>query len=244
MDVCGAAHEGHGDVVKIVLYGKFEIAAVPGGEAWQGHVHAGHIDAFVVAQHAAGNYAAKNVCAGQVFHLQFDQSVVEQDAVADMKVLGQGVIGDGYATFAAGKVPAGQGKAVAGSQSDRPVCKCADTDFRAFGVQNGGYGDPLLPAGRAQLFEHGQMARMAAVGEVEPGGVHAAAQQGAEHGVAAAGRAERADDFCFSHHALMSSFRETGMAGRLCALLSPLLVYPKKYGSARVRRCKNDAGSL
>ena len=61
VDVCGAAHEGHGDVVKIVFYGKFEIAAVPGGEAWQGHVHAGHIDAFVVAQHAAGNYAAKNV---------------------------------------------------------------------------------------------------------------------------------------------------------------------------------------
>lgn len=108
-------------------------------------------------------------------------------------------VGNRHPALVAHDVLGGQGEGVPRLQGDGLGLKALDADFRALGVQNGGH----RPAhGVPDILEHVQplqVLRVAAVGKVEPGRVHAGADEGADHVLTVHRGAQGTDDFCSSH---------------------------------------------
>ena len=108
-------------------------------------------------------------------------------------------VGDRHPAPVSHHVLGGEGKDVAGLQGDGLGVKAPDADFGALGVQNGGHGPAHGVPDGLEHIQPLQMLPVAAVGEVEPGRVHAGADEGADHVLTVHRGAQGADDLCFSH---------------------------------------------
>ena len=198
--VGGPADEGGGDEVKVVLHGEAQVVPVPVGEGGQGDGHAGDVDALVVGEDAASDDGAVDVVAAHLRHLQLHKAVVDEHPAARLQLVAEVDVGDGNTGPVAGHVVGGEGEGRACRQRHRAVREGTDADLRAFGVQNGGHRAAQIVPDALKAGEHGQMRFVSAVGEVEPGGVHAGQNELFHGGLVARGGAEGADDFCFSHN--------------------------------------------
>ena len=137
--------------------------------------------------------------AGNLLHPDGHQTVVNEDLLAGGQLLMQLGVGDGDPGPVPHHIVGGQGKGVPRLQSDGFGVKALDTDLRALGVQNGGNRAAHSVPDGLEAVQPGQMLRVAAVGKVEPGGVHAGADEGAEHILAVHGGTQGADDLGLSH---------------------------------------------
>ena len=136
-------------------------------------MHAGYVDALVAGQIPPGDHPAADVLAVDALHLQLHQPVVHQDVAAGGQLVMEVFIGDGYHGVIPLHLAGGEGELAALGQGDALALKGADADLRALGVQDGGNGPPQAVPHMLEAVEQGQVGLVAAVGEVEPGGVHA-----------------------------------------------------------------------
>ena len=199
LHVAGLADEGGGDEVEVVFAGKFDVLPVLLGEGGEQDMYVGDVDGLVAGQGTAVLHLAVNLAALNLLHQQLDEPVVHQNPTAGLHLIVEVGVGDGDPVLIAGHVLGGEDELVPHVQGDGAVGEGLDADFGALGVQNGGHRGAQDVPGVAELLEHGQMAFVGAVGEVEPGGVHAAANQLDQHFLVVHRGAQGADDFCFTH---------------------------------------------
>ena len=162
--------------------------------------HAGNVDALLVLHHAVVLHPAADLPFGGLQHRQPHQSVVQQDGVPGLHVLGQLGVGDGAPALVAGNVVGGQGKAPGrfsaaparseSSSAAPPAPWCPAWRPPA---------DAAPPAGPPAASRRRLMLVMAAVGEIEPGHVHARLEHLPQHPLPVGGRTQGAYDFCLSH---------------------------------------------
>ena len=159
----------------------------------------GDVDGLVGGQGAAILHGAADVTALDPVHPDGHQTVIDEDLLARSQLLVELWVGDGHPLLAAHDVVGGQGEGLPRLQGDGLGGKALDTDLGPLGVQNGGHRPAHGVPDRLEPVQPGQMLRVAAVGKVEPGGVHAGADEGAEHILAVHGGTQGADDLGLSH---------------------------------------------
>ena len=93
----------------------------------------------------------------------------------------------------------GQGKGLACFQHLHAVLELFQADLGALGVQQSSHGLAQLGTDGFQVVQAALVLLIGAVGKVETGHVHAVGDQLAQHAVLIGGRAQGADDLCFSH---------------------------------------------
>lgn len=96
-------------------------------------------------------------------------------------------------------VPGGQGELLAGPQHDGTCGEGLQPDLRPLGVQHGGHRQAQLRPQGLQGVQTTLVLRVAAVGEIEPGHVHAGLQHLPQDALPVRGRTEGAHDLCLSH---------------------------------------------
>ena len=106
-------------------------------------------------------------------NFQVDQAVRQEDVVAGFDVLRQFFIVHGGNRFVAFDVTGRQGKVLAGFHHDRAILKFAQTDFRAFCVQEQCHRDTQFLGGSADHVDALFMFFMRTMGEIKAGNVHA-----------------------------------------------------------------------
>ena len=229
------ADEGGGDKVKVVFHAKADVVDILLGEGGQLDMDAGDVDGLVGRQGAAVLHGTDNICPLDALHPDGHQAVVNENLLAGLELLMELGVGDRHPALIARHVLGGEGEGVAGFQGNGLGLEASDANFGALGVQNGGH----RPAhGVPDGFEHvqpGQVLRVAAVGKVEPGRVHAGADQGADHVLTVHRGAQGADNFCSSH--VVTSF---GYLVFIRCLRN--LCYRKKPGLDRAEFHKNVSG--
>ena len=125
---------------------------------------------------------------------QLQQAVVDQDAVARLHDLGQQLVLDGDTARRAGDVLRGQHQRLPLGDGHAPLLHDADPQLGALQITQDGDG---LARGRRRRADAGDglgVKGLFAVGEVEPGHVHAGLDEGGQQFRLAAGRADGADD--------------------------------------------------
>ncbi len=114
---------------------------------------------------------------GHADDLGLDVAVVDEDAVADPHVVGQALIGGRPELPVARNVLGGDAELVARGQPERPVREVTKADLRPLQVgQNADRPAGYVAPGPDPLVRR-QMIGLAAVAHVEPGDVHASADQ-------------------------------------------------------------------
>ena len=136
----------------------------------------------MLAQHAAVDDFAFHVVAADGEHAQLDQPVAEQDAGAGFHVLRQSLKRGGEQIRRACDVARRDHQLGAGLQRHRrAVFQAPGTDLRALQVLEDADGAILFTRHPAQQLDALGMFSVSAVGKVQPGDVHAGAQQVAQH---------------------------------------------------------------
>ena len=199
VDVLCGAHEGSCDEIEALLCAEDDIVAVALAHIRHGQMHAGDVDALLVLDLAAIQHLADDVGVVDGLDLQLDQAVVQHDGAAGLHVLRQILVGDGADLLGALHLAGGQGEHLAGFQHFGAVLEVLQADLGAFGVQQGGDRLAQLFTDGLQLFKTAQVLFVRAVGKIEPGNVHAIGDQLAQNAFFIGGRAQGADDLCFSH---------------------------------------------
>ena len=196
--LCGA-HKGSGDEIKALLHAEDDVVAVTLAQVRHGEVDAGHVDALFVFDLAAVQHLAGDVGVGHVGDAQLDEAVVQHDGAALVHILGQVLVGDGADLLGALHLTGGQGKGLACFQHLHAVLELFQADLGALGVQQSSHGFAQLGTDGFQVVQAALVLLIGAVGKVETGHVHAVGDQLAQHAVLIGGRAQGADDLCFSH---------------------------------------------
>ena len=171
----------------------------------RGHAEhaAGQIDALMLAKHAAIDDFAFHVVAADGQHAQLDQPVAQQDPGAGFYVLRQRLERGGEQIRRACDVTRRDHQLGAGLQRHRrAVFQAPGADLGALQVLEDADGAILFTRHPAQQLDSFGMFSVSAVGKVQPGHVHAGAQQVAQHYFGAAGRADGADDLGPASHGI------------------------------------------
>ena len=143
-------------------------------------------------------------------------------------------VSDRHPALVAHHVLGGEGEGGARLQGDIFLLKAPDANLRALGVQNGGH---RAAHGVPDGFEHVQPLQMlgvAAVGKIEPGRVHAGADESADHVLTVHRGAQGADDLGLPHNYLLRVLSFISIRTPLC--------YRKKTRMDRGEFHKNPAG--
>ena len=193
------ADEAGGDEVKALFHAEEDVLPVPLAHVGHGQADARHIDALVVFHGPVVFHPAADVRRCGLQHRQAHQAVVQQDGVAGLHVPGQVGVGDGAALLIPHDVPGGQGELLAGPQHDGTCGEGLQPDLRPLGVQHGGHRQAQLRPQGLQGVQTTLVLRVAAVGEIEPGHVHAGLQHLPQDALPVRGRTEGAHDLCLSH---------------------------------------------
>ena len=200
LHIGGPADKGGGDEVEIVLHAEADVRHVLLRQGGELDVGPGDVDGLVVGQGSAVLHLADDVAAPDFPDPQGDQAVVNQNLLTGGHLLVELGVGDGDPGRVAGRVLHREGEGLSGGELHGLGLKALDADLRALGVQNGGHGAAHPVPDGLQAVQPLQMLRVAAVGKVEPGAVHAALDQGDDHFLAVHGGAQGTDNFCFSQH--------------------------------------------
>ena len=235
------AHEGSSDEVKALLCAEDDIVAVALAHIRHGQMHAGHIDTLLVLDLAVVQHLAHDVGVVHGDDLQLDQAVVQHDGAAGLHVLRQVLIGDGADLLGAFHLTGGQGEGLAGFQHFSAVLEVLQADLGAFGVQQGGDRLAQLFTNGFQLFKAAQMLLVRAVGKIKTGNIHAVGDQLAQNAFLIGGRAQSADDLCFSHILLLppTTTSHSLFCGRLSAVIQTAARGQREKSRAVVQKRKN-----
>ena len=200
LHVGGPADEGGGDEVKVVLHAEADVRHVlfrQGGELDMGP---GDVDGLVGGEGSAVFHLADDVGPLDFPDPHGDQAVVNQDFLAGRYLLVELGVGDGDPLGGAGHVVHGEDEILPGSEVHGFALETLNADFRSLGVQDGGHGAPHPVPDGLQAVQPLQVFRVAAVGKVEPGAVHAPFDEGHDQFLTVHSGAQGADNFCFSQH--------------------------------------------
>ena len=204
LHILTGGHKGGGHEVHIVPDAEEQVRLVLLAEEGAGHEPVGEVHALPVGQVAAGQDLTDRVAALQGRDLEHHKAVVHQDPVPYGQVLNEALIGDGDPGLVALHILGGEGEGVAVVQVDLSVLEGLDPVLGALGVQHDGDGQAqLLP----DLFDEVHLfllLLMGAVGEIQPGHVHAGQAHLGQGLLVLAGRADGADDLCFAHDTVSS----------------------------------------
>ena len=238
--LCGA-HEGSSDEVKALLCAKDDIVAVALAHIRHGQMHAGHIDTLLVLDLAVVQHLAHDVGVVHGDDLQLDQAVVQHDGAAGLHILRQVLIGDGADLLGAFHLAGGQGEGLAGFQHFSAVLEVLQADLGALGVQQGSDRLAQLFTDGLQLFKAAQMLLVRAVGKIKTGNIHAVGDQLAQNAFLIGGRAQSADDLCFSHILLLppTTTSHSLFCGRLSAVIQTAARGQREKSRAVVQKRKN-----
>ena len=198
-EILAAGDEGTGDEVHVVFHAEADVLLVLLAEVGLLEHLAGEAHALAVGQFAAGHDLAADLRIGTLEHPEDHQAVVDQHRVADFQFLGEVLVGDGDALAVAEDVFGGKGEMLALVEHDAAVREAAGAVFGALGVQHDGDGHVQLLAHALDELDLFQMFLVRAVGEVEPRHVHARHTHLGKRIFIVTGRADGADDLCFSH---------------------------------------------
>ena len=235
------AHEGSSDEVEALLCAEDDVIAVTLAHIRHGQVHAGYIDALLVLDLAVVQHFADDVRIVHGDDLQLDQAVVQHDGAAGLHVLRQVLIGNGADLLGALHIPGGQGEGLACFQHFGAVLEVLQADLGALGVQQGSDRLAQLFTDGLQLFKAAQMLLVRAVGKIKTGNVHAVGDQLAQNAFLIGGRAQSADDLCFSHILLLppTTTSHSLFCGRLSAVIQTAARRQREKSRAVVQKRKN-----
>ena len=203
-DIGGAADKAGGDEVEALLHAEQDIVLVLLAHVGHGQGHAGYVDALVILHDAAVLHPAADGLGRRLQHRQPHQSVIQQDGVPGVHILRQLGVGDGTARLVALHILNGQGEGLPGGQLHRAVFEVAQPHLRPLGVQHGRHRQIQLLPQRLDGVQPYLMLRVGAVGEIEPGHVHAREHHLPQHALLVGGGAQCTNDLRFSH--IMNSF--------------------------------------
>ena len=198
--ISGAAHEGSGHEVKVILHAEADIGNIAFSQGRELDMRAGDIDGLVGRQDAAVFHSADNILVPDLLHPDGYQTVVNENHLSGFHLVGQIGVSHGNPGLIACDVICGQGKGVAGVQFNALALKALDTDFRSPGIQNRCHSHAHTVPHGFQAVQAFQMLGMAAVGEIEAGRVHSPLNQGADHLFIVHSGTQGADNFCFPHN--------------------------------------------
>ena len=193
------ADKGGGDKVEVVLHTEADVRDVLLGEGGQLDMDPGDIDGLVGGQGAAVLHGADDFSVLDAVHPDGHQAVVNENLLAGGQLLVELGVGNGHPALVAHHLLGGQGEGVSRLQGDGFRLKAFDADLRPLGVQNGGH---RAAHGVPDAFQHVhpfQVLGVTAVGKIEPGRVHAGADEGADQLLVIHCGAQGTDDFCSSH---------------------------------------------
>lgn len=164
------------------------------------------VDALAVLDAAAVFHPAHHVGAIYPQHRQADKAVIQQNGSAGHHVPGQVPIGNRAAVHAALAVVGGKGELLALREHCCAAFKGAQTDLRSLGVQQCGHRQVHLLPQSLEGVQPFFVLFVAAVGEVEPGHIHARKKHIPQDLRGIGGGPQSADDFCFTHAQFTSAF--------------------------------------
>ena len=200
LHVGGPADEGGGDEIKVVLHAEADVRHVLLRQGGKLDMGPGDVDGLVGGEGPAVLHLAHDIGAPDLLDPDGDQPVVNQNLLAGGHLLVQPGIGDGDPGGGAGHVLHREGEGLPGGEVHRLGLEALDADLRALGVQNGGDGAAHPVPDGLQAVQPLQVFRVAAVGKVEPGAVHAALDEGDDQLLAVYGGAQGTDNFRLSQH--------------------------------------------
>ncbi len=178
-----------------MLQGELHAGPVVGGEGGNAEIDARQVQSLFRAQGAADHYPGVHHVLFDRLDPHLDETVVdEQDIVRfdHSRQFGQ-AHRDQFPV--ADQLTAGEGETAAHGQFHRFLGQGADTDLRAGQVGHDGH-RPLGDAGSlADAADDLAVGAEVAVGEIEPGDVHAGEQHFLEHFRRIGGRTDGADQF-------------------------------------------------
>ena len=172
-DIFAALDERSGNPVHIHAAAKFDVGGIGFRNGRQVDGNARYGNALAVAHLAAVEDLRMDIFAFDADNFQVDQAVRQEDVVAGFDVLRQFFIVHGGNRFVAFDVTGRQGKVLAGFHHDRAILKFAQTDFRAFRVQEQCHRDTQFLGGSADHVDALFMFFMRTMGEIKAGNVHA-----------------------------------------------------------------------
>ena len=172
-DIFAALDERSGNPVHIHAAAKFDVGGIGFRNGRQVDGDARYGNALAVAHLAAVEDLRMDIFAFDADNFQVDQAVRQEDVVAGFDVLRQFFIVHGGNRFVAFDVTGRQGKVLAGFHHDRAILKFAQTDFRAFRVQEQCHRDTQFLGGSADHVDALFMFFMRTMGEIKAGNVHA-----------------------------------------------------------------------
>jgi hypothetical protein len=131
----------------------------------------------VVGDLAADHHPQQHPAAADAGHVELDVAVVDQDPVPDPHVVGESLVGGGRLVDVAGDVVGGDRELFARHEPDRPVGEDAEADLRPLEVGEDADGAAGRVRARPDALVDRQVVGLGAVAHVEPGDIHAGADQ-------------------------------------------------------------------
>ena len=200
LGVVGAADEGHRDDVRAGGQRPAQVGLVLLGQRGRADVDARQVDALVVGDLPADHDPQVHPAAAHAGDVELDVAVVDQDAVADPHVIGQALVGGGRLAHVTGDVLGGDRELLARDEPDRPVGEHAEADLRPLQVGEDADGPAGHVRARPYPVVNGQVVGLRAVAHVEPGDVHAGADQRGDLLLAGGRGPKGADDLRTAAH--------------------------------------------
>ena len=198
--VLGGADEALGDIVHAVLQAQYQVIFVlvskgrgPGGDV-------GQVDPLVLSQLASVNHATANVGGGDGQDLQLDLAVGQQYTVSLIYVSGQVLVGGGHDPGITYDVPGGDNHLGPGFQVHfAAILQGADAYLGPLEVLQDRQGHAQFLCTATEGGDGLDVLVWGAVGEVEPGHIHALLYKPLNHLLRVAGRAYGAYDLGLTH---------------------------------------------
>ena len=164
-----------------------------------GHDLIGERHALAVAEDTAHQTDAVNFRILDALHPELHHTVVHGNRIAGLQILVQILIVDAHQMLVTFHLPGGKGKIIPLCHGDLSCGKGTNPVLRALGIQHDGDGQAQLLANALNQFNLLFVLRIASVGEIQPGDVHACQTHLGQSLFVLAGRANGADNLCFTH---------------------------------------------
>jgi len=197
-DIAGAADERGSDEIDIFGDPEGDIVDILIGQGRQIDDGVGQADPFPAHQAAAGDHPGDDVAALDPDDGEGELAVVEKNRMAFLRLGGEFRIIDGDAGLRAGSRIRGDGQLLA-VLKDQVGLQVADPDLGTAGVEEDG-GVGIGPAsGLLHQVDESSVGLPVAVGEIDPGDIHAGIDEGEDLVLRLAAGTEGGDDLGLVH---------------------------------------------
>ena len=195
--------EGSRHKIHVILDAEQQVLLVLLAEVGAGHDLVGEAHTLAVAEHAADDHLADSIGALQGGDLKDHQAIVHQNPVADAQIVDQSLVIDADSGLVALHLVGGEGEGVALPDGDLALLEGADAVLGALGIQHDAQRHPQLAADLLDQVDLLLVLGVGTMGEIQTGHVHAGFDHLGQSLLVFGGRADGADDFCFTHRNLL-----------------------------------------